>query len=94
MNCFGGCNSWIIILILIVLFCNDDFRGNNCGCNGSFNGRGCGCGGGAQLDNPNFWGETPPPVIKGAAVVFLGRPWLLRSAKRTRLRNNRWRIAK
>lgn len=44
MNSFGGCNSWIIILILIVLFCNDDFRGNNCGCNGSFNGRGCGCG--------------------------------------------------
>ncbi len=45
MNCFGGCNSWIIILILIVLFCNDGFGCNNCGCNDAqFNRRGCGCG--------------------------------------------------
>lgn len=53
MNCFGGCNSWIIILILICLFCdggtgfaNNGGCGNNCGCGCAtpFSGRGCGCG--------------------------------------------------
>ena len=51
MNCFGGCNSWIIILILICLFCdngvgfaNNGCCVNNCGCATPFGGRGCGCG--------------------------------------------------
>ena len=93
MNCFGGCNSWIIILILICLFCDNGVGfgnngcGNNCGCATPFGGRGCGCG-----FNPRA-GKIPP-VHKRATAVFLRRPWLLRSAKRTRLRNNRWRIAK
>ena len=34
---FGGC-SWIIILIIILLFCGNN---GNCGCND-----GCGCGNG------------------------------------------------
>lgn len=40
MNCFGSCNSWIIILILILLFGSGNWStwGNNCGCN-----NGCGC---------------------------------------------------
>ncbi len=51
MNCFGGCNSWIIILILICLFCNDgcglSTANNGCvfGCGTTYGGRGgCGCG--------------------------------------------------
>lgn len=44
MNCFGGCNSWIIILILICLFSDNGCCGNNCGCDTRFSGRGCGCG--------------------------------------------------
>ena len=43
-SCFGGCgnNSWIIILILLLLFCGNGCGGgcgnNNCGCNDN-----CGC---------------------------------------------------
>lgn len=36
-SCFGG-NNWIIILIILLLFCgNGNGCGNNCGCNN------CGC---------------------------------------------------
>lgn len=48
MNFFGGCNSWIIILILICLFCNDGvgFGNNSCGCDNNCGcNNNCGCGG-------------------------------------------------
>lgn len=35
MNCFGGCNSWIIILILICLFCDNGVGFANNGSAGS-----------------------------------------------------------
>lgn len=36
MNCFGSGNSWIIILVIILLF-------SGCGNWGTYNNGGCGC---------------------------------------------------
>lgn len=44
MNCFGSGNSWIVILVIILLFssCGTGWNGNGCnngcGCNNN-----CGC---------------------------------------------------
>ena len=94
MNCFGGCNSWIIILILICLFCdngvgfaNNGCCGNNCGCATPCGGGGCGCGC-EYLPLPPG-GQQPRPYKKpGAPLFFLRRPRAFRLKARTGLQNN------
>ena len=48
MNGLFGCNScsWVLILVIIFLLCQNGECGNNCGCgnNGSIGGSNSGCG--------------------------------------------------
>ena len=77
--CFGGGNSWIIILVIILLFgsCGTgwNWNGNGCGCNncGCGNSRSNDCGGkdcrckpmGVSKSQPGGYTLGPPPGCRG-----------------------------